>query len=524
MQCSYPKAKRNNTITYSFSFTVKFFFSLLVFLLMSSCEDFLERDPLDQITTANFYQTPENAIAGVNAAYTPLYLLYQESRMWTFDFMGDDADKAGGGPGDRAFVTQLISFEFQTNNEVLYDIWRFGYRGVYYANVAIEKISGDDIEMDDQLRERLLGESYYLRGLYHFFLVRIFGDIPLYTAVPDPNDLHVSRTPKELVYQQIIEDLELAGSKLHAIPLSNEKGRATKGSAYGMLARVHLTLENWQECIDACNEVHDIGYHILMPDYKDLFNRISNENNPESLFEIQFKYDEVARYGGSGNMIPEFIAPRYGSRFANSGWGWGGATQAYIDLFDAEDLRKPVILLSPGDSVQMPNGNYWVYDPDNIQGLEHNPTNTYFRKLFDYGYIDNVTGMMMNSSINHYIQRYTDVVLMHAEALNELGNQSQALDYLNQIRERAFGNSNHNYSNLSQDEIREAIFIERRIEFVMEQNRWYDIVRKGPDIAEQILHAAGKESFDKNIHLIFPIPQREIDLNPNLLPQNPGYD
>lgn len=495
---------------------------VLLLTALWACEDFLDREPLDQITTASFYETEENAIAAVNAVYSPLYNIYQETRYWTFDYLADDLYKAGGGPGDRQFITQLAEFQFQTTNSVLHDIWRFTYRGIYYANVAIEKISGDEMDMDQEVRDRLLGEAIFLRGFYHFLLVRVFGDIPLYTTVPDPNDLLVSRLPKEDVYQQIILDFEDAGKLLPSTPNPNEKGRALKGSAYGMLARLHNYLGNWQESALACQQVHDIGYYMLLPDYKDLFNRISNENNRESLFEIQFKFDEVAQYGGSGNMIPEFIAPRYGSRFANSGWGWSAPTEEFIALFDSADQRKKVTILFPGDSVQMPNGNYWHFDPDNILGMEHNPTNTYIRKLFDYGYVDNVTGMMMNSSLNHYIQRYSDVVLMHAEALNEMGDPA-AFDYFNMIMERAYGNSDHNVSGLSQQELRERIFTERRKEFIMEQSRWFDIIRQGPDIAEQILHGAGKINFDKNVHVLFPVPQQEIDLNPNLLPQNPGY-
>lgn len=493
------------------------------FVLLTACEDFIDRKPLDQITTANFYSSEENAIAAVNASYQPLYPLYQESRYWVLDFMGEDVAK-GMTPGDRGDVVMASRFETEPTLILFEDIWKYCYRGIYYSNQAISKISSPEISIEETLKNRLLGEATFLRGLYHFYLSYLFGDVPLYTEVPDPGNLNVPRTPKNEVFAQIIKDFEFAGENLNAIPNQNELGRATKGSAFGMLAMTHLFLGNWQACLEACQAVDNIGYHYLLPEFADLYNYVRNENSPESLFEVQFKFDANSAYGGSGGMMSEFIAPREQGRFAQFGWGFANPYQEFIDLFDNEDVRKKVTILSHGDSIQLPNGRYWAYDTirHNI-GLEHNPTNTYVKKMFDIDYVEGVTGLMMNSSLNQYILRYADVVLMHAEALNELGRSSEALVQLNKIRERGYKSSAFNLSGLGQDELRDAIYKERRKELVMEQKRWFDIVRLGPDKAEALLHGQGRTLFNKNVHMVFPIPQSEMDRNPNLV-QNPGYN
>jgi len=365
------------------------------------------------------------------------------------------------------------------------------------------------MNIDENLKNRILGEAKFLRGLSYFILVRFFGDIPLITTPQSPgDDLRVTRTDKDLVYDQIIKDFEDAIQLLPSREQYSDadKGRASKGSATGLLAKVYLTLGNWQEVVDLCNDVETLGYE-LNNEYGQNFD-VNNENSIESLFEIQ--YVSNAGYGfwdneNQSSWLSTFTGPRNSDMVAG-GWGWDQPTQEFVDNYEDADKRKDVTILY--DSCPKFDGQ--DYDKG------YSTTGYNLRKFL---VTKSVSATYDNSPLNFPVLRYADVLLMKAEALNNLGNTSEAEAPLNKVRQRA-GLSD--ISGLTQNEFKEKVLHERRMELAFEGQRWFELIRVDDgQYGLDFLHSIGRVNATSK-HLLLPIPQKEIDTNPNLV-QNPGY-
>lgn len=496
-------------------------FIILLLIVFTSCEDYLDREPKTIITTGNFYNTDNDAIQAVNAAYYPMRELWKRTMWYIGDLPTDDMLKGGGGPGDRVDATDIEQFQvLPTNQEGVGQCWSKCYSGINLANIVITNIP--DAEIDETLKSRIIAEAQYLRGYYYFILVRVFGDVPIFDGLPDPNAVdEITRDPVEDVYALIISDISSAAEFLPSSYPNSEKGRITKGAALTTLAKVHLTLENYSECINACSQVEGLGY-ALEENYEDLYNYEENENGKESILEVQYLYQEG--FGGTNTMISEYSAPVETAFLSSYAYGWFVPSVEFFNLWDEDDQRRKATLLIPGDTLITKYGAEYVQDKEYLASKREeyiNPTYSNTRKYLNFEYGNGQTGLE-HGSTNMYVYRYSEVLLMHAEALNENGNTSEAYGYVNQIIERAYGNSSKNVDGMSQDELREEIFIQRRKEFFLEQKRWFDIIRRGPDKATEILHDAGKTNFDPAVHMLFPIPQSEMDLMVKWT-QNPGY-
>lgn len=490
-------------------------FIIIIFLVVG-CEEYLEVKPTDRINTQSFYQTEEDAVGAINAAYAPLQYEGSFKRdLWIVgDIMSDDAIVGGAGAGEGISTIRLEDFNIQPDNEHVLAIWAAHYSGIYYANVVLQKIPGMDI--DEDLKQRILGEAYFLRATYYFYLAFYYGDVPLYSTVPDPNNLNVARTPVDKVWEQIISDYEKAGELLPVMHTGNDIGRAIKGGAYGMLAKTHLILENWQECIDACQKVQEIPNHFLLQNYSDLWNYLSSNNNAEALFDVQHHYYEGG-WNGTGNYISEFTAPRYRFIGDSRGWGFGVPTINHVnEAYESGDTRKQANIISPGDSIWNENRGEWY-----VHKAEYSPFTGYNVKKYLFLEFNGTNASMMFFPLNFHVLRLADVILMHAEALNEIqGGSAEAHELVNQVRRRAFQNDAHDLNGLSQDQLREAIYKERRAELFFEGWRWIDLVRTGR--ATQAMSDFGNTNFNPDKHILLPIPQSEMDINPALT-QNPGY-
>jgi starch-binding outer membrane protein, SusD/RagB family len=258
-------------------YTTLFFLMLIVM----SCEDFLEKYPLDTVNTENFYKTAEDAVAAINAAYQPLQRpKLHNMRMWTTDIIAGNSE-VGANPveaNDGIETKDQANFITTTDNRGVLDLYQGPAPGILYANLVLQKVP--DITMDEALKNRILGEAKFLRAYYYFVLVRFFGDVPLILTPQTPgDDLRPARTPKAEVYAQIIADLEEA---MEQLPQREEYaaadiGRASKGSAAGMLAKVHLTLGNWEKTVELCNQVASLGY-ALNENYANNFNPETEKN------------------------------------------------------------------------------------------------------------------------------------------------------------------------------------------------------------------------------------------------------
>lgn len=480
----------------------------MLFAALSCSDDFLDKAPLDSINTDNFYQTEEDAIAAINGAYQPLQWpkLYN-MRMWTSDIMAGNSIVGAGGGDDGRETQDMANFVTTTDNPGVLDLFRGPSPGILRSNVVLQKVPAMDINED--LKNRILGEAHFLRGLYYFILVRYFGDVPLITEPQVPgDDLRPARTDKDEVYDRIVEDLTAAMNLLpeKSSYSSDDLGRATKGAAAGLLAKVHLTLGNWEQVVSLTREVENLGY-ALNPDYADNFD-VLNENSIESLFEVQYIGDAGEDFWGNENQASwasTFMGPRNSGMVAG-GWGWNQPTREFVDAYEEGDLRKDATVLYEGG----PTFDGIEYDP------AYSSTGYNVRKFL---VTKAVSATYDNSPKNFPVLRFADVLLMQAEALNNMGQTAEAESPLNRVRARA---GLPEISDLSQAEMKEAILHERRMELAFEGQRWFDLIRVdngewGLDFLRSIgrLNAAEK-------HLLFPVPLKEIESNPNLT-QNPGY-
>lgn len=483
---------------------------LLIVLLVVSAgcsDDFLTRNDPNQVTASNFYQTEEDAVAAVNAVYDPLQYrgLFKNSYWSIGDITSDDAHKGDGGRSDGPAWWEFDLFDIKSTNALLADSWADSYTGIYRANVAMRELP--DIEMDDNLKQRLLGETKFLRGYYYFWLVRLFGDVPLITEPQKLGELKVSRTAKSDVYDLIISDMSDAAGVLPESYSNAQKGRITKGAANAMLAKVYMWQKNWEKAAEYSKKVIDSGVYDLLPNYADNFEE-EFENSVESVFEVQFtKGGPNGAWGnGSDGTIQHIsIAPRNSGVPGLEGWGFDMPNQDLVDAFEPNDPRLEATVLMEGSTIQ--GGK--EYDP-NWSSTGYN-TRKYLVKR------DGFTGWGSDSPVNYRVMRYSEVLLNYAESLNELGNTSQAYQYVDEVRERV--GLDPLPTGMTQSEFRQAVYQERRVELALEGHRWWDLVRT--DRALEVMTEHGRGDIQEH-HLVFPIPQSEIDVNPDLT-QNPGY-
>ncbi len=485
-------------------------FLVIFILFMTGCsKKFLEKAPLDSVGSANYYQTEDDALAAINAAYQPLQRpkLYN-MRMWTTDIMAGNSVVGAGGGTDGIETVQEANFVTTPDNPGVLDLFRGPAPGILACNIVLDRVPA--IVMDESLKQRILGEAHFLRGLYYFILVRFFGDIPLVLHPQTVGDnLKPARTPKAEVYKQIISDLTDAADMLPPREMYSgaDVGRASTGSATGMLAKVYLTLKKYQKTVDLCDKVTALGYK-LNPDYADNFSAV-NKNTVESLFEVQ--YSGATTYGffddlNQASWLSAFTGPR-NSDFVGGGYGWNQPTQEFVDSYEPGDLRKDVTVLYEG----CPDFDGHTYK------ASYSTTGYNLRKFL---VPKSVSPDYNTSPADFVVLRYADVLLMKAEALNELGEMAEAIIPLNKVRARA--GLGPKKANVSKDVMRGIILHERRMELAFEGQRWFDLIRvNNGQYGLDFLHSIGKVNATKK-NLLLPIPQQEIDVNPNLT-QNAGY-
>ena len=486
--------------------------SILTILVLSgtmiSCnEDFLEVKPQGQINAENYFQTADHAVWATNA-------VYNQMREWDCiafpflsmtDIVSDDATK-GSFPADGQRLTTFDNFTYGPSfPEEIRLSWRGYYRGIFRANTAIEGIQ--KVNMNESLKNRLIGESKFLRANYYFYLVRWFGDIPLITRPLVESEYYTQpRAPKADVYNLVIQDLKDA---IDVLPeksqyASADMGRATKGAAKGILAKVYLTIGDFANAEKYALEVINSNQYALFPNYGRIF-LPEGENSSESVFEIQATALEESYAGATPyNMIQGVRGT------PNLGWGFNLPSDDLISAYEPGDPRRDATILYVGEV--LPDGSGIVQDNPDMLNERYNQK----------AWTPNHPGLQDNGPSNIRILRYADVLLMAAEALNENGKPAQALIYLNQVRDRARGNRPMSVlprlTTTDKTQLRNAIWRERRVELAMEQHRWFELVRTGQAAAElsPLGFMAGK-------HELFPIPQAEIDLTAGAMVQNPGY-
>ncbi len=485
----------------------------------TACSDeFLNEEPLGVPSSATLFADEAGAVRAINGAYAHL-------RNWDvvgFPYFGikelpsDDAN-VGSAPGDGSYprLERINTFTYDPSVGELNGYWEGTYRGINRVNQVIVNVP--DIDMDETLKARIVAEAKFLRAFYYFDLVRAFGEVPLIDKVytdPEAARTAVPKSPKEDIYNFIVKDLTEA---ISVLPLKSEYapedlGRATKGAAQGLLAKVYLFRQDYQNAAQQAMAVIQSGEYALYPDYRALFFP-NQENGTESLFETQV----IAR---DDRTISNEFNKWQGIRGV-FGWGFNSPTEDLSNAYEPGDPRRTATIFYSGDTLEGASEPYML--PVD-QGAEPRANKKAMLPLNMWP-----AGYPENSPTNYIILRYADVLLIYAEALNALGQPAEALTYLNMVRERARGGNPAvlpAIATTDQAALRDIIWHERRVELAMEGHRFFDIIRQNevvPGRAEQICTANGKPAFDIEQHATFPIPQPQIDISGGVLQQDAGW-
>ncbi len=473
----------------------KYFKYLLFPLLLSSCQGFLDKEPIAILDAGSFFQSEADAIQAINAAYQPLLFNNANNNFyWAFGVItGDEA--ITGGDGSRPGLTELEAFTYTPRTEEFNDFWKVQYQGISQCNLVLDNL--DKVDLSAAQRDRITGEALFLRSYYYFLLAQVFGDAPLFTSIVPPDELKVPRTPVEQIYAQIEADCERAATLLPESHLATDIGRATKGAAYALAAKAYLYEKKWGQALEQIDKIKALGIYDLMADYQDNF-REETQNNAESVWEIQHTNLEL----GVGNFINQWWFSK-----KVEGYGFAEVTQEYFDSFEPDDPRRDFTIAKNNDDY------FGVVYKNSFSATRFSP-----RK---YLQADSTLTQKADGDINYTAIRYAEVLLWEAEALNELGEVAAAQTPLEQVRARARAQAADPATALppvtttSQEEMRQAIRHERAVELGFEMHRFFDLVRWG--IAAETL-----PGFQTGKHEVFPIPQQEMDLNP-ALGQNGGY-
>ncbi|CCH51333.1 RagB/SusD domain protein [Fibrisoma limi BUZ 3] len=457
-------------------------FILLCGLGLVACQnDFLDLKPQSQPNVDNFYRTANDFGNAVNGAYDAL----QSSNQYGGDFntlieaRGDNVldNDPSSNAGLRYNIDRFIE---PTTNTILRDTWGSLYTGINRCNLILDKI--DAVAMDARLKARYKGEAQFIRALSYFNLVRLWGRVPLVLKAGTTADARsYVRNDVTEVYAAIEKDLTDAAANLPASYTGADIGRATSGAAKGLLGKVYITEKKYAQAVPVLREVITSGTYRLLPNVADVFN-VANKNNAEIVFAVKFRK-------GVGGSLTEGHGLWYGTNIGDN------IEPTLRAAYPAGDKRLPL-------TVQVPV-------PSNV--------NVVPRKYYDEFSATNDVG-------NDFpVLRYADVLLLYAEALNEVEYQAtgEAFQRLNEVRTRA-GVATYTATQLAtKDAFRAAVINERRLELALENDRWFDLIRTGTAVDALKVTNITVPTY----RVVYPIPQSEIDTynNPTAFPQNQGY-
>lgn len=506
------KGLNNNNIKRSFKLRHA---AVLVFsFLLLGCNDFLTTSPADNYTQANFWKNADEVEAGLTGVYAVLRG-YHASLIFNSDNLTPNAVRFDDPGGWRA----IARGDALTTNVLFSNAWAADYNGIGRANTVLANT--DRAGMAAEQADRIKGESKFLRAFFYADLLDKFGSVPLIVDQPNPVQGSQERASEADVLNLILEDLTDAAAVL---PVDNDPGRATKGAAWALKARVLLYHGKWQEAAETAQKVIDLGKYSLYPDYGGLF-KVQHEHNEEVIWDIEFKL------------------PRFGHDFVD---------QATIhthpaplkELIDAYLMRdgKPADaspLYDPSDPYK--NRDPRLYQTVRLIGSMFNGSvtkpsdvpETFIGAKKWTPYADSTHMQEIpagQSEVNPIVIRYAGVLLTYAEAENEAAGPVQAVyDAIDRVRQRPGVNMPKLEPGLSQEQMRETIRQERRIELAMEGYYYTDIRRWG--IAEKVMngpvHNFYNDVYENRRYEVprdnlWAIPTNEMDLNPNLA-QNSGW-
>ncbi|CAM1344968.1 RagB/SusD family nutrient uptake outer membrane protein [Tenacibaculum amylolyticum] len=482
------------------------YIAVLIFFITYGCKDYLEILPEGQENTENYFNNAddyENALIGVYDLLSTTYL-----NQILGEIASDNSLCGGENPTDVLSWQQIDAMTQNPDNDALRNIFQWMYAGISRANYIMEFKDKTDFSR----KAEVLAETKFLRSYYYFELVKFFGDIPMYLdkRITLEEIQTIDKSTITEVYAQLEGDLQEA---IGVLPWQqSQKGRATKGATLALLGKIYLYQEKFAEAAQTFDQIINSGQYSLVTDFASIFSN-QNENNSESVFEVQYFGQEGGGFGCfqcvEGNIAVGFMGPRFRSgNYAPyaDGFSFNIPTMAIVNAFEAGDTRKDATIFDIEAFVQTrPDVQY-------TEGHDHNG-------YFNFKYIPyeegNAPDPHLTHSNNYRAIRYADVLLMAAEAYNRGGiNDGIALRYVNQVRRRAFGDTNHDLTS-SGATLTTDIYNERRLELAGEGHRFFDQVRTG--------QTATIPGFTSPKNNLFPIPRIEIELAGNRWSQNPGY-
>lgn len=525
---------------------IKYILTGMIVILASCGEDFVELTNPNQITSGSFWQTQEDAVLGTNAIYQALIYdgTYMRFGPWIMDIRADDVESVTPG----YYPEDVANYVVDADNIAYSFPWEHNYIGVWRANQLLDRIDG--IEFDDPaLKARLVGEAKFLRAHFYYTLLILFRNVVLYTHdFESTDDYYKAQSPPEEVWDQVIQDYTdaLAGCWNKD---DTDPGRATKGAAAAYLAKSLMINQRFDEAAPILKNIIDGNYgtYDLVSNYKDNYTE-DNENNIESIFEIQYDLAYGSVQGFTGDPAPDWLkTDAYNKTVAPQPHGWGDVApsvwiyeefQEELTADDQVDPRMDISLMYPHDD----DTTYRVYDLPASHIYEMNwATNdvlpddfyVFIRKHITENHdLDN----NWRSGINRRIFRFAEVLLLYAECLNEMGQTTEAYQYIQRVRDRAnLRDLNVVRPNMSQAEMRDQIAHERALEFCFEGIRYIDMLRWGwfeDESMLQILIERDPEYLnyynpDRGLWLqgreYMAIPPTEIVRSNSIVRQNPGW-
>jgi hypothetical protein len=481
-------------------------------IILFSC-NFLDETPDSVINSATFYKTESDAVAATNAVYDYLTVgtkgIFERgfggiffNDYWVFkDLLSDNASETITSQEYRT----LDEFSFTAENERIELYWQDLYQTINAANIVIDRVPA--ISMDEMKKNHLVAEVRFIRAMMYFEGVRMFGEVPLILhETVDLGDAFAARSPKENVYAAIVEDLIWARDHL-STTYRVGLGRATPIACTALLSKVYLEMKEYQLAADNAKTVIISHQHSLFSDFADLF-KLKNANAGEIIFAVN--YSGTLSQGFKPNQYLVRLLPpnlHKNGEGPENAFGWEVPTDDLYNSFDPQDRRRDVTFIT---SFTYSDNTTVTFRP-------------YFAKFWD----QEKEPLGNNTDADVIYLRTADIMLIYAEALNEINNGPNVAAYemINAVRKRARFNGTTelnilpDLAGLSYDQFKDAVLQERRWELVMEGSRYHDLVRMGK-LVEKV-SAAKPYASPQPYHALLPIPQRERNLNSNLSQNDP---
>lgn len=491
---------------------------VMLITTLTACKKWVENNPHDSfvVTDLDYLKSEGDYRTMAISVYSPLQWLNQA--VVVGDIASDNSVAGGENASDVLALQQIDDFTLTPVNSTLEDLWRVAYEGINRANYLTQykdkNKAGDVVDFNG--KDALYGEITFLRAYYYFTLVKMWGDVPLFSdrrlGLEDLKGL--PRSPKAEVYAQIEKDLNNA---IAALPTTQpQKGRVTKYAAQALLGKVYLYESKFSEAANVLEPVITSNAFSLVSDYASIY-LAAGENGPESVFEIQYTNGSpYYNWGGATRGQGNYAVQQNGIRGLNgsgampysAGWSTNLPTQDLAGAYSAGDQRKAITAFD----IEA----YKAAHPE--MGITYQVAPFKNTGLYNGKYLPRkgeTSGQVELNYLNNFrVLRFSEVLLMAAEAISRSGGDvTKAQGYINRVRQRAFNDDNHKVTATGQA-LTQAIWDERRLELAMDGDRFFDLVRTG--------QAAGKlPNFKTGKHELFPIPQEEINVSG--ITQNPGY-